>query len=278
MSEKHLLFYSPFHDFVHKVLVVAHEGRLFDTIECVPSFPFRNLNGEWVTGQYDLTALNPLGKVPTLVTKDGDVLYQSQTIVEYLDSQSRAGQLYPERGRARYDALRRLSLGDALFEFAVQLSMEQWRPESERRADLHSWLWPKITRSLDVLEMECSGWASFDIGHAGLLQGVSYLDAWAYENDELLENPCINWRSAWPVVSAWFGSTLNRPPFKVIIRSFMKVICQRHFTRRKYSKHWHGKKTLRGRHDRLLLLAHTEWAKNCHYARRMRPALYNKTH
>ena len=56
-----LLFYSPFHRFVHKALVAIHEAGLVDAVELVPSFPFRNVNGEWVEGQYDLNQLNPLG-------------------------------------------------------------------------------------------------------------------------------------------------------------------------------------------------------------------------
>ncbi|MBT5047593.1 MAG: glutathione S-transferase, partial [Rhodospirillaceae bacterium] len=65
-----LLFYSPFHRFVHKVLVAIHETGLGDDVELVPTFPFRNADGEWVEGQYDISMLNPLGKVPTLTADD----------------------------------------------------------------------------------------------------------------------------------------------------------------------------------------------------------------
>ena len=43
-----LLFYSPFHRFVHKVLVAIHETGLVDAVELVPTFPFRNVEGVWV--------------------------------------------------------------------------------------------------------------------------------------------------------------------------------------------------------------------------------------
>ena len=117
------IFYSPFHSFVHKTLVVAHEAGLWERLTRVPSFPFRDLNGQFVTGQYDLSKLAPLGKVPCLALEDGTVLYGSQTIVEFLDAQRETNRLYPSDGPKRWDALRRLALGDTLFECAVQLSM-----------------------------------------------------------------------------------------------------------------------------------------------------------
>lgn len=203
------LFYSPFHDFVHKVLVVIHEAGIRDRIEFVPSFPFRNLDGEWVTGQYDTSALNPLGKVPFLTLDNGDALYSSQVVVEYLDGLG-GNPLYPASGSERFDALRRLSMGDAVFDFAVQMSMEGWRAPEQRRPDLYEWLWPKIERSLGACEREAAEWSTWDIGHVGLLQGISYLDAWATGRDDIPGNCAIDWKTGWPRVAAWFEKQIRR--------------------------------------------------------------------
>ena len=75
-----MLFYSPIHGFIHKVLVVAHEAGLWDKLEFVPVYPVKD--------GYSISAINPLHKVPTLVLDDYTVLYGSQTIVEYLDDNS----------------------------------------------------------------------------------------------------------------------------------------------------------------------------------------------
>ena len=40
------LFYSPFHTFIHKVLVTAHEAGLWNEITFVPTYPFKNRDGE----------------------------------------------------------------------------------------------------------------------------------------------------------------------------------------------------------------------------------------
>ncbi len=204
------LFYSPFHDFVHKVLVVIAEAGIADEVDCVATFPFRNLDGEWVVAQYDISRLNPLGKVPFLATDDGTVLYASQVVVEYLDTIGGERRLFPETGPRRFDALRRMAIGDAVFDFAVQMSMEGWRHAAERRADLYRWLWPKIEKAYTQLEHEAPGWQAFDIGHVGLLQGISYVDAWAADNDDIPENRCRQWRDRWPALAAWYDATIER--------------------------------------------------------------------
>lgn len=202
------LFYSPFHRFVHKVLVVAHEAGQWEAMTAVPTFPFRNLDGEFVSGQYDMSPLTPLGKVPCLALDDGRVLYGSQTIVEYLDSLSSGVRVYPEAGMRRWDALRRLALGDTLFECAVQLSMEMWLSPEQRRRALFEWLWPKIVATLDDAEQWAGESPGFDIGAIGLLQGVSYLGDEVRQDDPLM--PGFRWRDGRPALARWFDDTIRR--------------------------------------------------------------------
>jgi len=205
------LFYSPFHNFIHKVLVVAHEAGVAETLERVPTFPFLNCEGQWVSGQYDISMLNPLAKVPFLTLDDGTALYSSQVVVEYLDSLSSGKNLYPASGRERFDALRRLALGDGVFESAVQMVMEGWREPDDQRAALYDWLWPKITRSFDLAEREAATRRDFDIGDVGMLQGLSFVDSWASGNDGIPGNACIEWRDRWPELAEWYGRTSDRP-------------------------------------------------------------------
>lgn len=204
------LFYSPFHSFAHKALIVAHEAGLWNQITLVPTFPFRDLNREFVTGRYDMMAITPLGKVPCLALDDGKMLYSSQTVVEYLDSNRVSGEkLYPCDGPERWDALRRLALGDAIFEFSVQMSMENWLDRAERRTSLYKWLWPKIIASLDAAEQWAAGDPQIDIGAFSILQGVSYMGESASEEDP--EHPSYVWRDGRPSLSQWFDEIILRP-------------------------------------------------------------------
>ena len=158
------LFYSPFHTFIHKVLVTIHEAGLWDEVTFVPTYPFKNRAGEDQGDAYSIAALNPLNKVPTLALDSGQVVYGSQAVVECVDSMSQSGNhLYPPAGPARWDAITRLALADTMFETTVMLVMEGWNPEENQRIEFFEWIWPKIIRGCDSLEAACKqGFDGFD--------------------------------------------------------------------------------------------------------------------
>lgn len=207
------LFYSPFHSFVHKVLVVAHECGHWNDMERVPAFPFKNRDGEDQGDAYDISAINPLNKVPTLATDEGQIIFGSQAICEYLDSTSKAGRMYPDPGPARWDAVTRLALADTVFETTVQMVMEQWKPREQWNMRVFEWLWPKYIRALDSLERDAQkGWPRFDVGHAAMLHAISYLGFRAefYEAKDPV-HPNFRWRDGRPALSAWFDDAIERP-------------------------------------------------------------------
>src|SRR5882672_8271600 len=72
----------------------------------------------WKVGTTDpaLLDFNPLSKVPTLVTDDGAMLYDSPVICEYLDSIGSAPKLFPPAGPARWKALCQEALGDGILD------------------------------------------------------------------------------------------------------------------------------------------------------------------
>lgn len=206
------LFYSPFHTFVHKVLVTAHECGHWDQIDFVATFPFKNLDGEDQGDAYSIAAINPLDKVPTLATDSGQVIFGSQAICEYLDAHSTARKLYPAPGPQRWDAITRLALGDTIFETTVQMVAEQWQEPEQWNIRVFESLWPKYIRSLDKLESQAPGWQGFDIGHAALLHAISYLGFRAefYEAKDPI-HPDFRWRDGRPALSDWYDEAIQRP-------------------------------------------------------------------
>jgi len=208
------LFYSPFHSFIHKVLVTAHEAGLWDAIEFVPTYPFKNRDGEDQGERYSIAAINPLDKVPTLALDDGQVVYGSQAIVECLDAMGVSGnRLYPENGPLRWDALTRLALADTMFESTVMLVMEGWHPEEQQRLPLFEWIWPKLILGLDRFEAHVGqGKTGFDIGHAAMLHALSYLyfrSGFYGASDPLY--PDFNWQDGRPNLAAWWHDAIQRP-------------------------------------------------------------------
>ena len=208
------LFYSPFHTFIHKVLVTAHEAGLWDRITFVPTYPFKNRSGEDQGDAYSIAALNPLDKVPTLALDDGQVVYGSQAIVETLDGLSVSGRhLYPSAGPARWEALTRLALADTIFETTVQLVMEGWQPPERQRLSLFEWIWPKIIGGFDRLEAYCErGFEDFDIGQAAMLHAISYTDFRVrfYDAKDPL-NPDFDCFAHRPHLKRWWEEAIERP-------------------------------------------------------------------
>lgn len=208
------LFYSTFHTFIHKVLVTIHEAGLWDEVEFVPVFPFKDMNGEDQGDKYSIAALNPLDKVPTLALDNGQTIYGSQAIVECVDSMSISGKyLYPDEGEKRWEAITRLALADTIFETTVILVMEGWYPPEQQRRELFEWIWPKIIRGLDDLEA-CAkrGFDTFDIGQAAMLHAISYMDFRAkfYEAKDPIY-PDFDFSAGRPNLKAWWDESIQRP-------------------------------------------------------------------
>jgi len=208
------LFYSPFHGFIHKSLVVLHEAGLWDDVHFVPTYPYRNRAGEFQHGRYSIAALNPLDKVPTLALDDGSILFGSQVIVEYLDSVRRTpGRLFPAAGEARWRALTTMALADTMFESTIALSIEGWEPPERRRPAVYERTWPKLIRGLDRLEQEVArGFGDFDIGQVAMLQAVSYLDERSRgsgREDPL--HPGYDWQAGRPRLRGWWLEAIERP-------------------------------------------------------------------
>ena len=211
------LFYSPFHTFIHKVLVTAHEAGLWDDIIFVGTYPFKNRDGEDQGDAYSIAKLNPLNKVPTLALDSGQVVYGSQAVVECLDSMNKSGQpLYPQAGPDRWEAITRLAMADTMFETTVQMVMEGWVEESQQRIALFEWIWPKIIRGLDQLEGYCTrGFKQFDIGQVAMLHAISYMDFRVnfYDAKDPLypDFDCFEGR---PNLLAWWEEAKERPSVK----------------------------------------------------------------
>lgn len=81
-------------------------------------------------------ALNPVGRVPALILDDGEILFESSSIIDYLDEvvgPSRA--LTPASGPRRRQVLRLVGLSVATTEKAVAVVYERsWRPAEKQHA------------------------------------------------------------------------------------------------------------------------------------------------
>ncbi|MFZ2650382.1 MAG: glutathione S-transferase [Burkholderiaceae bacterium] len=191
------LYFSPTSPYVRKCLVSAHELGLIGRIELLAG------NAHPVQRDPVIIASNPLGKVPTFICDDGQVLYDSRVICEYLDHLG-GGSLFPRSGAARWRALTLQALADGMLDAALLARYEDAaRPEALRWPEWRSGQLDKIATSLAALDAapeQLQG--RVDIGTLGLGCALGYLD---------LRFADMAWREHYPKVAKWAADFCRRP-------------------------------------------------------------------
>jgi glutathione S-transferase len=188
------LAYSPASPYVRKVMACAIARGLDDRIE------------KWTVATTDpaLATVNPLSKVPTLLTDDGVALYDSPVICEYLDSLGSAPKLFPAAGPARWTALRQQALGDGILDATQPRRREVALPQDEGRREYIALQQGKVRRALDVLEAEADGLGDLaTIGEITIGCALGYLD---------FRYPHEPWRPGHPKLEAWYARVVKLPP------------------------------------------------------------------
>jgi len=191
------LNWSRLSPFVRKVMIVGHETGTAARIECIETAASMS------EANATLQADNPLSKIPTLVLDDGTSLYDSRVICEYLDSLHDGPRLFPE-GPARWDALRRQSLGDGIMDALILWRQERLKSQETQTAPWLTTFARKIEVALAQLDAEAGrlGELPFDIGHAALGSALRYMDV-RFED--------LDWRADVPRLAAWHAEFEKRP-------------------------------------------------------------------
>jgi glutathione S-transferase len=184
------LYYSATSPYVRKCLVSAHELGLREQIELLPAAPHP------VNRDRALVVCNPLGKVPTLVTEDGTVLYDSRVICEYLNALG-DGHLIPKLPAARWSNYRDEALADGILDAAVLVRYETFaRPESLRWKDWIDGQLDKVTCSLAEIEGRAGTLDQrIDLGTIATGCALGYLD---------FRFAALGWKHIYPKTAAWF--------------------------------------------------------------------------
>jgi glutathione S-transferase len=153
-----------------------------------------------------LAALNPLAKIPTLVTDDGMALYDSPVICEYLDSIGSAPALFPAAGPARWKALQLQALGDGIMDASQPRRREIALPQDDGRREYIATQRGKVERAIAKLESETGELGLLTtIGEITVACALGYLD-FRYANEP--------WREAAPKLAAWYAKVLELPAMK----------------------------------------------------------------
>jgi glutathione S-transferase len=153
---------------------------------------------------------NPLGKVPCLVMDDGEAVFDSRVICEYVDTLSPVGKLIPASGRERVEVRCWEALADGMLEAGVLVRIEGFQREPEHRSE--KWLARqrhKIDHGLVAMSQGlgnktwCAG-NRFSLADIAVGCALGYLD---------FRTPELNWREAHPNLDKHFQKLSQRQSF-----------------------------------------------------------------
>jgi glutathione S-transferase len=201
------LLYTPIRHYVHTVEAVIRYARLEERIEPIATKPF--------DPETPLVAINPLGKVPTLVLDGGEYLAGGPVIYEYLDSLHARRRLYPARGPQRFTTLRQAWMADGLFDTFVLLIIESWLPPAQQRSEYVARCWSKIVAILDQMERDAPGHGRLDIAQ---VRGVGALQFLRLKMAQVGSaavglDPAYDVFAGRMALAAWFNRVERQPIF-----------------------------------------------------------------
>ncbi|MDP6705361.1 MAG: glutathione S-transferase N-terminal domain-containing protein [Alphaproteobacteria bacterium] len=186
------LFGSPMSPYVRKVRALVLETGLEDRVPLVQQDPRRN------TGGYHRKY--PLARVPALECDDGEVLFDSPVICEYLDSLHRRRKMFPARGKARWRALKFQAVGDGIMDCAVPLRAELLRPARQRSTEFIERRHGDIVRTVGALDQVAKAGElgrQSNIGTLAVACALGYLD---------FRFPDLPWRRRRKTIADWYAA------------------------------------------------------------------------
>jgi len=194
------LLYTLNSPYARKVRIVALEKHielaLQEVVLADPDNPVKNYN--------------PLGKVPVLVLDDGDSVYDSRVIVEYLDNHAPGTHLIPQDNSSKIWVRRWEALADGICDAAIAAMLEGRKPkESQSQAFIDRQL-EKVTRGLEVLNLDITKkkWCvneTFSLADIALGCVLGYLD---------VRHNQLNWQDKYPNLAKHYSLLVKRPSFK----------------------------------------------------------------
>lgn len=194
------LLYSLTSPYARKVRVVAAEKRI--EIEMVPvvlSAP-----------DCPVSDHNPLGKIPVLIMDDGNSLFDSRVIVEYLDNRTPLAHLIPQEQGTKIWVRRWEALADGVCDAAVAALMESRRPENLQDAASIAKQMGKVQLGLKTLSHDLgeNKWCvdeTFSLADVALGCLLGYLE---------LRYKDIDWQQQYPNLAHHYAELMKRPSFR----------------------------------------------------------------
>jgi glutathione S-transferase len=196
MTAQMKLYCSANSPYARKVRVVAHELEVFNRIDMIDTNPRDASTGFW--------SINALGKIPTLVSGDGEIIHDSPVICEFLDATC-GGDLLGS-GDAVWRTRSLVALADGIMDAGMAARLEGMRPAAEQSAAWIEKQLATVDRGFDALD----GIADeldrrFDLAAIAAACAVFWIG---------FRHPDNDWLAGRPALADWFGRVDARPSMR----------------------------------------------------------------
>lgn len=182
-----ILYSTPTSPFGRKVKIAARAHGVMDRIHVEKADPW--------SADDALRHINPLGKMPALVTGEGQTIYGSGVIFDYFDTLLDEPRLFPRERNIEARTLH--ALGDGLIEAGLLITYErQRRPDAFRYDPWIEHQQGKLARGLAAMSATPPDAACADAASITLACALGYFD-WRKQ---------IDWRAQFPDLVAWLDA------------------------------------------------------------------------
>lgn len=185
-------------------------GRKVRVVLLEKKIPFHlQVENPWLPDSV-VPSINPLGKVPVLVLEDGESVFDSRVIVEYLDHASPVAHLIPSEPKSRLVVRGVEALADGVTDAAVAVYLEKKRAPEQQSGDWLTLQEKTLFRGLEALS-EALGENPWYLGNSMTLADVACGCMLGYLE---LRFPEIGWRGAHPNLAKLADKLATRASFK----------------------------------------------------------------
>jgi len=199
------LYWTPASPFTRKVGVVARELGLWKEIEVLPTTWSLEWGYRTVPFTPGLADANPVARIPTLVTDDGDALGDSTVACLYLNDQAKTGKVVPSDA-SKWRMWSLYAVADGMLEAQISMRAEHLRPKNTRSNSFLKKQKDRTERCLDAMEFRANELVGpLDLGQITVGVALSYQDWREWLGD---------FRSGRPRLSAWYEKFADRPSMR----------------------------------------------------------------
>ncbi len=197
-------YYGKTSPYARKVLIVLLEKDIpHDLIE---AFPFAENSS--------LGTINPLCKIPALLSDDDELITNSPLICRYLEDQYPTPALVPS-GPNTWATLNMEALGDGIMEAAFSLTMEKNRNETEQSPSWRQRWEDNIFRTIAYLNTNISSLhGPLSIAQISIAVALEYVD---------FRQPQIMWREQNSELTRWLNDFSKRKTLQITHPTFVGV-------------------------------------------------------